>query len=252
MTARPSDEPLLEVSGLGVRFGGLTAVADVGFAIGRGEIHALIGPNGAGKSTVINCVSGFQQPSGGTIRLDGAALPSCNPVAVTRRGIARTFQTPQLFGRLSVADNLRVASQRLPRTRRGVLDDRELIQLVGLAGLEERAAETLAYGQQRLLEVARALACNPRLLLLDEPAAGLAGKDNERLADLMRRIASRFEVGVLFVEHNVALIRRLSDRITVMHHGLVIATGAPDRVLGDPAVVAAYLGASDAEGAKPC
>ncbi len=234
----PQGAPLLAVHGLTVRFGGLTAVADVAFAIARGEIHALIGPNGAGKSTVINCVTGFQEPTAGAIRLDGRPLPRRDPVAVTRRGVARSFQTPQLFGRLSVADNLRVASQRA----RGPIPDPELIRLVGLSGLEERRAETLAYGQQRLLEVARALACAPRLLLLDEPAAGLAGEDNERLALLLRRIAAELDLGVLIVEHNVALIRRLSDRVTVMHHGHVIASGAPGPVLSDPAVVAAYLG----------
>lgn len=236
---------LLEIAGLGVRFGGLSAVSDVSLTVVRGEIHALIGPNGAGKSTVVNCISGFQAPSAGEICLDGAALPQLDPVAISRRGVARTFQTPQLFGRLTVAQNVRVAS----KGKAGRLSDVELIRLVGLASYEDSPGEGLAYGQQRLLEVARALATAPRLLLLDEPAAGLAAEDLERLGILLRRIAAEFDLGVLLIEHNVGLVKRLSDRVTVMHHGLVIASGEQAAVFSDPIVVEAYLGRGAVAGA---
>ncbi len=229
---------LLELQDVSVRFGGLTAVADATMAFVARQIHALIGPNGAGKSTVINCIYGFQRRSSGEIRLDGRALPRLDAAAVSRRGIARSFQTPQLFSRLSVSDNVRVAHR---KTASG-LGVGDLLELVGLAEVSHRPADSLAYGQQRLLEVARAMASCPRILLLDEPAAGLASEDIERLSRLLKLIVSQFAIAVLIVEHNVPLVRRIADHITVMHHGFVIATGAPDTVLADPAVVAAYLG----------
>jgi branched-chain amino acid transport system ATP-binding protein len=232
---------LLELQNLSVRFGGLVAVADATMSFVAREIHALIGPNGAGKSTVINCISGFQRRSSGEIRLDGCALPNLGAAAAARRGIARSFQTPQLFHRLSVGDNVRVAHKRQTGSGLGVSD---LLELVGLAEVENRPADSLAYGQQRLLEVARALASSPRLLLLDEPAAGLASNEIERLTRMLKLIVSEFGMAVLIVEHNVPLVRRIADHITVMHHGVVIATGAPDTVLADSTVVAAYLGSS--------
>jgi ABC-type branched-subunit amino acid transport system ATPase component len=240
----------LDIRGVSVRFGGLAAVSDLALALGQGEIHALIGPNGAGKSTVINCISGFQPLTSGEMRLGDERLARLTPVVAARKGIARTFQTPQLFGRLSVADNVRVASR---TGRTGLFSEAELLELVGLAGLQARTAEGLAYGQQRLLEVARALACAPRLLLLDEPAAGLAADDVARLAQLLRRIAGELGLGILLVEHNVGLVKRLCDRATVMHHGLVIASGSPAAVLSDPAVVTAYLGTqAPLSQARPC
>lgn len=230
---------LLELEDVCVRFGGLTAVAGATMSFAEGEVHALIGPNGAGKSTIINCISGFQRRSSGEIRLAGETLPHLDAAAVARRGITRSFQTPQLFSRLSVIDNVRVAHQR-QRGARLRVDD--LLELVGLTEVAHHRADNLAYGQQRLLEVARALASSPRLLLLDEPAAGLAFEDTERLSRLLKLIVTQFGVAVMIVEHNVPLVRRVADRISVMHHGLVIATGAPDDVLNDPAVIAAYLG----------
>lgn len=232
---------LLELKEVSVRFGGLTAVADATMAFVAREIHALIGPNGAGKSTVINCISGFQRRSSGEIRLDGRVLPHLDAAAVARRGISRSFQTPHLFNRLSVGDNVRVAHRRKTGFGLGVGD---LLELVGLAEVSHHQADSLAYGQQRLLEVARALASSPRILLLDEPAAGLASEDIDRLSRLLKLIASQFAIAVLIIEHNVPLVRRIADHITVMHHGFVIASGAPDTVLADPAVVAAYLGGS--------
>lgn len=230
---------LLELEDVCVRFGGLTAVAGATMSFAEGEVHALIGPNGAGKSTIINCVSGFQRRSSGDIRLAGETLPHLDAAAVARRGITRSFQTPQLFSRLSVIDNVRVAHQRQRRARLPIDD---LLELVGLTEVAHHQADNLAYGQQRLLEVARALASSPRLLLLDEPAAGLAFEDTERLSRLLKLIVTQFGVAVMIVEHNVPLVRRVANRISVMHHGLVIATGAPDDVLNDPAVIAAYLG----------
>ncbi|WP_342641456.1 ABC transporter ATP-binding protein [Rhodoligotrophos ferricapiens] len=240
---------LLEMRDVSVRFGGLAAVSNASLTIAPREVHALIGPNGAGKSTVINCISGFQRLAAGELFLNAVPLAHMAPSAVARRGIARTFQTPQLFGRLSVADNIRVAHQRLNRAETGVapLSVEELVRLVGLSGSEDVPAERLAYGQQRLLEVARALATAPRLLLLDEPAAGLSSEEVDRLASLVRMIAGELGISVLFVEHNVPLVRRIADRITVMNHGLVIAAGAPEDVLADPAVITAYLGTAAVE-----
>jgi len=234
---------ILELQEVSVRFGGLTAVADATMAFVAREIHGLIGPNGAGKSTVINCISGFQRHSSGEIRLDGRVLPPLRTASVACRGVARSFQTPQLFNRLSVGDNVRVARGRKTETGLGVGD---LLELVGLADLADRRADTLAYGQQRLLEVARALATSPRLLLLDEPAAGLASEDIERLSRLLKLIVSQFPIAVLIVEHNVPLVRQIADHITVMHHGFVIASGTPATVLADPAVIEAYLGGHSA------
>jgi len=234
---------LVELKNVTVRFGGLAAVADATMAFASREIHALIGPNGAGKSTIINCISGFQRCSSGEIRLDGLTLPRLDPAAVARRGIARSFQTPQLFSRLSVGDNIRVAHQRHKRPRLSV---NELVELVGLNEVRSRPADSLAYGQQRLLEVARALASSPRLLLLDEPAAGLAGEETDRLAKLLKVIVAELGLAVLIVEHNVPFVKRIADRISVMNHGVVIARGAPDEVLADPAVVTAYLGSTTA------
>lgn len=233
---------LLELEDICVRFGGLTAVAGATMSFAEGEVHALIGPNGAGKSTIINCISGFQRRSSGEIRLRGETLPHLDAAALARRGITRSFQTPQLFSRLSVIDNVRVAHQRQRRARLPVDD---LLELVGLTEVADHQAENLAYGQQRLLEVARALAASPRLLLLDEPAAGLAFEDTERLSRLLKLIVTQFGIAVMIVEHNVPLVRRVANRISVMHHGLVIASGAPDEVLNDPAVIAAYLGSGN-------
>lgn len=234
---------LLELKDVSVRFGGLTAVAEATMSFFEREVHALIGPNGAGKSTVINCISGFQRRSSGEIRLEGFALPHLDAAAIARRGIARSFQTPQLFKRLSVGDNVRVAHQR--RTRPG-LGIGELLEFVGLGEVADLPAESLAYGQQRLLEVARALASSPRLLLLDEPAAGLASEDTERLSRLLKLIVAEFGIAVVIIEHNVPFVRRIADRISVMHHGFIIAAGLPDDVLADPAVIAAYLGSNSA------
>jgi branched-chain amino acid transport system ATP-binding protein len=233
---------LLELENVSVRFGGLTAVADATLSFTRGEVHALIGPNGAGKSTIINCISGFQRRSSGEIRLGGKILPHLDAAAIARRGIIRSFQTPQLFSRLCVIDNVRVAHQRQRRARLRVDD---LLELVGLTDVAHHQADNLAYGQQRLLEVARALAASPQLLLLDEPAAGLAVEDTERLSRLLKLIVTQYGVAVMIVEHNVPLVRRIADRISVMHHGLVIASGEPDNVLNDPAVIAAYLGGAN-------
>ncbi|NLS68170.1 ABC transporter ATP-binding protein [Bradyrhizobium brasilense] len=230
---------LLEMNDVVVRFGGLTAVNGATLSLSAHEIHALIGPNGAGKSTVINCISGFQRSSAGEIRLAGKALGRADPATVARSGVARSFQTPHLFKRLTVADNIRVAHR---RAKHAAYNVDTLLALVGLDDVADRPAEILSYGRQRLLEVARALATGPRLLLLDEPAAGLSNEENERLVRLLRRIAGEWDLGILIVEHNVPLVRRVADRITVMHHGAVIAQGLPDAVLDEPAVIEAYLG----------
>lgn len=234
---------LLEARGLTVRFEGLVALSDVSFSLDGGEVLALIGPNGAGKSTLINCVTGFQRPSGGEITLDGRSIAGKSPAALSRAGVARTFQTPQLFERLSVASSVRIAGERRPSASLSVA---EILALTGLADVEDRLTGSLAYGQQRLAEVARALACEPRVLLLDEPAAGLAAEESAALIRLIRRIRSELGVAILLVEHNIALVRSISDRIVVMHHGEVLAQGDAGRVLEDPAVVRAYLGTSGA------
>jgi ABC-type branched-subunit amino acid transport system ATPase component len=236
---------LVEARGVEVTFGGLQALRGAALTVKRGDIHALIGPNGAGKSTFVNCITGYQRVTRGTILIDGRSIIGMSPSAIARRGLARTFQTPQLFGRLTVAGNIRVAAR---REDRAAPRDETMFRL-GLGARCDALASDLSYGEQRLLEVARALACAPTLLLVDEPASGLPAEDQVRLEAVLRDFAAR-GAGVLLVEHNVGLVRRLAHQVSVLHQGGIIASGDPDKVLADSEVVAAYLGSSE-QGPQP-
>ncbi len=248
---------LLEVDGLERAFGGVRAVDGASFAVAPGEIHGLIGPNGAGKTTVINLVSGLLAPTGGAIRLAGRAIHALPPHVIAGLGVARTFQNIRLFAELSARDNVLVGQHRIRESSLGARllmlpaarEEERSAKSRALAALEriglgERAREkarNLSYGEQRRVEIARALASAPRLLLLDEPTAGMNPVEVEAVAALIRKAAAEGH-SVLLVEHNVRLVMGVCDRITVLDFGKVIAEGPPAAVARDPAVVAAYLG----------
>jgi branched-chain amino acid transport system ATP-binding protein len=241
--------PLLEVEGLTCRFGGLTALDRVSLSIHAGEIFGLIGPNGAGKTTLFNALSGVTPASEGQLRLAGRRLEGLEPHGINRLGIARTFQNLRLFESLSVGENVEVGLQQRLRHRQEGADwgarrrqVAELLELVELADVTARPAGTLSYGERRRLEIARALATGPRLLLLDEPAAGMNPAEKHDLTDLIRRLRERFALTILLIEHHVPLVMGLCDRIAVLNFGRRIALGVPDAVRSDPRVIEAYLG----------
>lgn len=255
----PADDggETLRLEGLTLRFGGLVAVDQVDLVARTGSVHALIGPNGAGKSSVINMISGFYRPSAGSIRLAGADLTGSASSDMAAAGVARTFQNTELFGAMSAIDNVMVGFHgsfragflatilRLPAARReearARAQARALLDLVGLSDFAEAAASSLPFGHQRRLEIARALALRPRLLLLDEPAAGLTHGEIEDLVRLIRVLAQR-GLTILLVEHHVDMIMAVSDHVTVLDYGQVIASGPPAEIRDNPRVVEAYFG----------
>jgi branched-chain amino acid transport system ATP-binding protein len=266
------NDPLLRVEHLSMRFGGLTAVDDVSFEVGRHDITALIGPNGAGKTTVFNCITGFYKPSEGTLKLDqpngqSFRLERLDDHDINGRArVARTFQNIRLFGGMTVLENLMVAQHReLTRAsrfplaailglggfnqveRQAVDYARDWLDRVGLTARANVAAGKLAYGEQRKLEIARAMCTRPLLLCLDEPAAGLNARESEGLNELLYSIRAQEGIALLLIEHDMSVVMRISDHIHVLDYGKTIADGTSEEVRNDPRVIAAYLGVPDEE-----
>ncbi|MGY6272296.1 high-affinity branched-chain amino acid ABC transporter ATP-binding protein LivG [Achromobacter denitrificans] len=251
-------EALLKVSGLTMRFGGLLAVDSVAFEVKSDEVFAIIGPNGAGKTTVFNCVGGFYSPTAGEITMDGNAITGLPSHKVARHGLVRTFQNVRLFKQLTVLENLLVAQHtqvesrllpgllKLKSYRQSEADAlsraAQWLDFMGLREFANREAGNLAYGHQRRLEIARCMITKPRLLMLDEPAAGLNPQEKRDLQSLIDQLRREFGVAVLLIEHDMSLIMGISDRILVMEHGKPITTGTPEQVRNDERVIKAYLG----------
>jgi len=249
--------PLLQVEGLGISFGGLRAVHDVSFVAQCGQVTSVIGPNGAGKTTLFNMLSGIYQPDSGQLRLDGENVTAMSPHVLARRGLSRTFQNLQIFQTMTVLENVATGFHLqekgplwadllgLPSAKKRVhTSEDKAMGILRSLGLEKRAnapASALSYGSLKRLEIARALACQPRILLLDEPAAGCNGPETEEIEHLIAQVAAS-GIAIVLVEHDMKMVMRISSHIVVLDHGEKIAEGAPQEIACHPQVIEAYLG----------
>lgn len=252
---------LLETSNLGITFGGLRAVGNFDLSIGEHELVGLIGPNGAGKTTIFNLLTGVYLPTEGEIKVNGKSVVGLKPYQIVSRGLSRTFQNIRLFKDLTVIDNVKIAFHqqmkygifntifRIPGTRfwkeEAEIDKkaRELLQIFNMEASAEKLAKNLPYGQQRKLEIARALATNPKLVLLDEPAAGMNPQETKELMETIHFIREKFDVSILLIEHDMSLVMGICERIVVIDYGMIIAKGTPEEIKNNPKVIGAYLGA---------
>ena len=251
-------ESMLSVTRLGISFGGLKAVDDFSMEIKKGQLYGLIGPNGAGKTTVFNLLTGVYKPNQGIVKLDGQDITGKKTIDINKAGIARTFQNIRLFKKMTVLDNVKVALHnhyhystiegilRLPRYFKVEKEMNEkameLLDVFGLNEYADQLAANLPYGQQRKLEIARALATEPKLLLLDEPAAGMNPNETIELMETIRFVRDKFEITILVIEHDMKLVAGICEELTVLNFGKVLAQGKTSDVLNDPQVITAYLG----------
>ena len=249
---------MLEVRNLGISFGGLRAVNEFSLSVKKGQLYGLIGPNGAGKTTVFNLLTGVYKPDTGSVILDGKDITGMKTAQISRAGIARTFQNIRLFGKMPVLDNVKAGLHnhhryssvagilRLPAyfKEEKLMDERamELLKVFDLDGDAEKIASGLPYGKQRRLEIARAMATDPKLLLLDEPAAGMNPKETQELMEMISFVRKEFDMTILLIEHDMRLVSGICEELTVLNFGEVLAQGATQTVLSDPEVIAAYLG----------
>ncbi|MGN0361722.1 MAG: ABC transporter ATP-binding protein [Bilifractor sp.] len=256
--AEENRKPVLEVQDLGIDFGGLTAVNDLNMKIYPEQIDGLIGPNGAGKTTVFNMLTKVYQPTRGKIFLEGQDMEKLNPVQASQAGIARTFQNIRLFYNMSVIDNVKTGMHNhisynnfdaIFRTGRFRREEkkaeekaRELLEIFHLSEYADLTAGNLPYGQQRRLEIARAMATEPKLLLLDEPAAGMNPQETEELMAMIRTVRDHFKIAILLIEHDMQLVMQICEHITVLNYGMLLAEGTPQEIQNNPEVIKAYIG----------